>query len=176
MPGKPAADVAAFLATCRHPLRAELDALRAIVAKAEPRLVESIKWNAPSWGLPDADDHCMTVNLGNKATLRLVLHRGAAKGAGADAAPFVDFDATWLQWPAADRAVATFASMAELDAARPALVQLLKLWTAAMRAAAAPPAAKPPAPRTGAPAAPSTPATSATAADRPSKPASRRAR
>jgi hypothetical protein len=173
MPGKPAADVAAFLATCRHPLRAELDALRAIVAKAEPRLVESIKWNAPSWGLPDADDHCMTVNLGNKATLRLVLHRGAAKGAGADAAPFVDFDATWLQWPAADRAVATFASMAELDAARPALVQLLKLWTAAMRAAAAPPPAKSPAPRAGAPAAPATPAS---ASDRPARPASRRAR
>ena len=77
MPGQPAADVAAFLAACRHPLRAELDALRAIVAKADPRLVEAIKWNAPSWGLPDADDHCMTVNLGNKATLRLVLHRGA---------------------------------------------------------------------------------------------------
>lgn len=173
MSGKPAADVAAFLAACRHPLRAELDVLRAIVAKAEPKLVEAIKWNAPSWGLPDGDDHFVTVNLGNKATLRLVLHRGAAKGAAADAAPFVDFDATWLHWPAADRAVATFASMAELDAARPALVQLLKLWSAAMRAAAAPPAARPPALRTGAPAAPSTPAT---AADRPSKPASRRAR
>lgn len=157
MPGKPAADVAAFLAACRHPLRAELDALRAIVAKAEPKLVEAIKWNAPSWGLPDGDDHYVTVNLGNKATLRLVLHRGARKEAGADAAPFVDFDATWLHWPAADRAVATFASMAELDAARPALVQLLKLWTAAMRAAAAPPESKSPAPRTRAPAAPSTP-------------------
>jgi hypothetical protein len=173
MPGQPAADVAAFLATCRHPLRAELDALRAIVAKADSRLVEAIKWNAPSWGLPDAADHCMTVNLGNKATLRLVLHRGAQKGAEADAAPFVDFDATWLHWPAADRAVATFASMAELDAARPALVQLLKLWTAAMRAAAAPPPAKSPAPRAGAPAAPSTPAG---ASDRPTRPASRRAR
>ncbi|MFN9304923.1 MAG: DUF1801 domain-containing protein [Planctomycetota bacterium] len=158
MPGQPAADVAAFLATCRHPLRAELDALRAIVAKADPRLVEAIKWNAPSWGLPDAADHCMTINLGNKATLRLVLHRGAQKGAEADAAPFVDFDATWLHWPAADRAVATFASMAELDAARPALVQLLKLWTAALRAAAAPPVAKASPPRTATPADPAAPA------------------
>jgi len=161
MPGKPADDVAAFLAACRHPLRAEIDALRAIVAKAEPKLVESIQSNAPSWALPKGDNHYMTVSLANKATLRLVVHRGAQEGAGTDAAPFVDFDATWLHWPAADRAVATFASMAELDAARPALVQLLKLWTAAMRAAAAPSTAKPPAPRTGAPAAPASPPASA---------------
>jgi hypothetical protein len=111
------------------------------------------------------------------ARRRRPLHDGQSRQQGdaaAGAAPRrVDFDATWLQWPAADRAVATFASMAELDAARPALVQLLKLWTAAMRAAAAPPPAKSPAPRAGAPAAPSTPAG---ASDRPTRPASRRAR
>jgi hypothetical protein len=141
MPKPPAADVAAFLAACRHPLRAELDALRGVVQRAAPQLVEGIKWNAPSWGWPGGADDCMTANLGNKAVVRLVLHRGAQKGASADAAPFVDFDAPWLQWPAPDRAVATFASMAELDAARPALTQLIKAWALASRTVEAPAAA-----------------------------------
>jgi hypothetical protein len=135
MPKKPAraVDVATFLAACTHPLRAELDALRAIVGKAAPQLVEGVKWNAPSWRLPDGDD-CLTCNLSAKDRVRLIFHRGAkAKDAHGKGRLLAD-DQGLLEWAADDRAIATFRSLAEIEAAKARLAKLVKAWLAAVRA------------------------------------------
>jgi uncharacterized protein YdeI (YjbR/CyaY-like superfamily) len=124
-------DVATFFARCTHPLRAELDALRAIVARAAPELVEGVKWNAPSYRLADGDD-CLTFNLSAKDRVRLIFHRGAkAKDARGGGRLLAD-DGGLLEWPAPDRAVATFRSMAEVKAARVALAQVVRAWLAAV--------------------------------------------
>lgn len=41
--------VDAFMATLKHPYKAEVEALRAIIKGADKRLVEQVKWNAPSY-------------------------------------------------------------------------------------------------------------------------------
>lgn len=67
-------DVDAFMAELDHPLKAEIEALRAIIRPLDPRIVESIKWNAPSYAI---DDHFATLRLYPRRTLQVVLHTGA---------------------------------------------------------------------------------------------------
>lgn len=117
----------AWLANCRHPLRAELDALRAIVVAAEPRLVEGVKWNAPSYAF--AGDDRLTFNLSAKDRVRLIFHCGVKKRAAAGRVP-VD-DQGLLEWAADDRGIATFRSADEVAAAKKALTQLVRAWLAA---------------------------------------------
>lgn len=117
----------AWLANCRHPLRAELDALRTIVVAAEPRLVEGVKWNAPSYAF--AGDDRLTFNLSAKDRVRLIFHCGVKKRAATGRVP-VD-DQGLLEWAADDRGIATFRSADEVAAAKKALTQLVRGWLAA---------------------------------------------
>lgn len=41
--------VAAWMLALKHPLKAEIDALRKIITGADKRIAERIKWNAPSY-------------------------------------------------------------------------------------------------------------------------------
>ena len=127
----PAATVESFLAACKHPLLAELVALRTLVQQSAPKLVESIKWNAPSYHMAGGED-CITFNLSAKDRVRLVLHCGSKQKSTRGNGPLVEVDHSWLEWPADDRAVATFTSMAELEAAKPALVKLVRAWLLAV--------------------------------------------
>lgn len=128
---KPAADLATFLAACKHPLRAELDALRAIVAKAAPTLVEGVKWNAPSYRVPDGDD-CLTFNLGAKDRVRLIFHHGAKVKDTRGKGRLLADDQGLLEWAADDRAIASFTSLAEVAAAKTKLAKVVKAWVAAV--------------------------------------------
>ena len=115
-----------WLASCRHTLRAELDTLRQLVA-AEPRLVEGIKWNAPSYAFAGEDR--LTFNLGAKDRVRLIFHCGVKKRAAKGRVP-VD-DRGLLEWAADDRCIATFRSAADVAAAKKSLPQLVRDWLAA---------------------------------------------
>ncbi|MFY9342851.1 MAG: DUF1801 domain-containing protein [Planctomycetota bacterium] len=128
----PAAQVAAFLAACKHPLRAELDALRAIVVAADARLVEGIKWNAPSFRVAGAGDDCVTFNLSAKDRVRLIFHRGALAKDGKGKGRLLADDQGLLEWVADDRAIATFASTAEVKAAKAKLAKVVAAWVAAV--------------------------------------------
>ena len=130
---KPAADLATFLASCKHAMRKELDVLRTIVHRAAPKLQEGIKWNAPSYRLPDGDD-CITFNLSAKDRVRLVFHRGAKVKDGKATGRLLAIEHPWLEWAAADRAIATFATTADVAAAKSALTQLVRVWVAAVAA------------------------------------------
>lgn len=119
--------VARWLAGCRHPLRAVLDAVRAVVVAADPRLVEGIKWNAPSYAF--AGDDRITCNLSAPDRVRLVFHCGAKKRAAQGRVPVADRGL--LEWAADDRGIATFQSLAEVAAAEQALGELVREWLAA---------------------------------------------
>ena len=127
-PAAVAADaVTRWLASCRHALRAELDTLRQLVAAAEPRLVEGIKWNAPSYSF--AGDDRLTFNLGAKDRVRLIFHCGVKKRATKGRVS-VD-DRGLLEWAADDRGIATFRSAAEVAAVKKSLPQVVRDWLAA---------------------------------------------
>ncbi len=124
--GGPGADVATFLAQLEHPRKAEIEAVRALILSADPRIRESIKWNAPSFALAD---HFATFKLRPETTVQVVLHTGAKVRAN-PAAMSVDDPAGLLTWAAPDRAIVTFAHMAAIDTHRDALVALLQQWIA----------------------------------------------
>ena len=123
-----AADVDAFVAACGHPLTAVLDAVRTIVRHAAPQAVEGIKWNAPSFAI--GGDDRITCNLSARDRVRLVFHCGAKKRA-TGSGRVLAADEGLLEWAADDRGIATFRSVAEVAAAKAALVRLVRAWLTA---------------------------------------------
>ncbi len=75
---KPPASPDALMAALAHPLKAEADALRAILLGLKtPKLEESVKWNAPSYA--HGGTHCVTLNFGDKKSIRLIFHCDTAR-------------------------------------------------------------------------------------------------
>ena len=76
-----------------HDRQAEVDALRQLVLDADPRLVEIVKWNSPSFTL-DGED-VLTISAGPRGPVRLILHRGTGIKEHKSAAPASDGLLTW---------------------------------------------------------------------------------
>jgi hypothetical protein len=119
-------DVGAFMARLEHPLKAEIEALRAIIRGADARIQESIKWNAPSYALAD---HFATLRLQPHNRLQVVFHTGA-KVRPDSTAMQIDDPARLLTWATPDRCVATFADMQEITSNADALVAIVRQWIA----------------------------------------------
>ena len=83
-----------FLDAQTPEVRTAVGALRALVMHTEPRLVEIVKWNSPSYML-DGEDR-LTVNVGRKGEVRLILHRGTAVAENTRAAANFEGDPTGL--------------------------------------------------------------------------------
>lgn len=122
-------EVTALLDAHDHPLRAEIDALRAIVLGADPAVVEGVKWNTASFR---TTDWFATLN-GPKHTKEpmLVLHAGA-KVKGKDLRRRVADPTAMIRWLGADRGIVTFAGRADITKRRAALQRVLRSWLAAL--------------------------------------------
>ena len=107
--------------------RAMIDRLRAIVASAHPDLVERIKWNAPSFGVGEADR--ITLGVERRGGVRLVLHRGA-KPRSTTGLSFSD-DEHLAKWPAPDRGVIVWRELADIERDAASLASLCRRWIAA---------------------------------------------
>ncbi|HEY0740961.1 MAG TPA: DUF1801 domain-containing protein [Chryseosolibacter sp.] len=115
-----------FLTNTTHPLKNELLALRKIIAQSNPKLTEQIKWNAPSF-CDDGDDR-ITFNLSKKDSVLIIFHRGAKSKKLQLKSPLLTKHAELLDWPAPDRGVMKFSSMAEVKARTTALKAITKDW------------------------------------------------
>lgn len=118
-------EVAAFMTGLDHPLKAEIEAVRAIILRADPSIGEVIKWKAPTFR---AADDFATVHLRATDSLTLILHTGARVKEGDG--PAVDDSAGLLKWLAKDRAMVMLGKGAEIEAKRPALEALVRAWIA----------------------------------------------
>lgn len=116
------ADVDAFLRDLKHKRKDDIQAIRAIVRAADRKIVERIKWNAPSYGY---DDDRVTFRLQPKDAVQLIFHRGAKKRT--DAFVFDD-DTGLLEWLADDRAAVTFKDQANIRAKKARLTHLVRSW------------------------------------------------
>lgn len=121
------ADVDAFVAKLRHPLEVEINALRKLIRGVDGRIVEEIKWNAPSYKL---DEHFATFNLRKPDSIQLILHTGAKVKAKAKAPP-IDDPTKLLRWLAPDRALVTFLA-ADVKLKRSALRSIIEQWIATL--------------------------------------------
>lgn len=105
-----------------HPRREQIERARRAVLDADERLVESVKWNAPSYAI---DEHLVTLRLRPGDRIEVILHRGARVRSDT-VVPVLDDD--HLEWRAPDRAVRVLAPGDD-----PAvLTPLVERWLAAV--------------------------------------------
>ena len=65
--------VDAFLAQLKHPLKAEMEALRKIIRGASPKIQEDVKWGGPSF---DYKEPMATMNPRITDYVALIFHKG----------------------------------------------------------------------------------------------------
>lgn len=118
-------DVETFLAELKHPLEREILLLRSIILAADPRITESIKWNAPSFS---TTEHFATFHLRAKDAVQVVLHRGAKPRPGLLMRNTIADPAALLDWRSADRATVTFHDLQEVEARRKPFADIVREW------------------------------------------------
>lgn len=120
------AEVEQYLSTLQHPLADVLAELCAVIRESDPRIDETIKWNAPSFFI---DDHFATTGVAPKGGVRLVLHTGAKKRAVPLVIAIEGADGI-LDWKGTDRAVVSFDSLEQFEQCREPLAAVLPQWIA----------------------------------------------
>lgn len=114
-----------FLGSVPQPEAARaLRALCELILGAEPRLEGAVKWNAPSFTFDGRD--VVTTGVNREGSIRLVLHRGAAKAPPGTQRPEIDDPDALLEWRGVDRAIATFADEGEVRERGAALRNLVR--------------------------------------------------
>lgn len=109
-----------------HPMKKEIEALRAIVHDADARLVEGIKWNAPSYSV-DGQDR-VTFNLQGKGMIRLVFHTGAKKSDLNVPAALGEDPSSLLEWAADDRAIVKLVNMDDVREKADKIGETVRRW------------------------------------------------
>ena len=118
-------EVSSFLDELNHPLRKEIDRLRAILLQADVELMENIKWNGPNYCYKGQDR--ITMKIHPPKQIQLIFHRGAKKQ-DQPARPLIEDASGLLVWKENDRAVAAFKNMGEIERAVQALERTVKSW------------------------------------------------
>lgn len=119
--------VTSFMLKLEHSRKVEINRVRNIILRAQPELVEKIKWNAPSFGLENEDRTTFRLEPGDKVDL--IFHRGS-KPKSPGGFNFVD-DTGLLKFLAPDRALLIFADPADVEAKAEDLKRLVRAWIAA---------------------------------------------
>lgn len=121
--------VSALIAALKHPLKAELEALRRLILGVSPAVREGVKWNSPSFR---TTDWFATINTHGQNQLRLILHTGAKSKAGTKDGVAVLDPKGLLKWLGPDRAMVTYDGADKFASKEKALKAVLKVWVKAM--------------------------------------------
>lgn len=117
-------EVDAFLAALDHPLKREIEAVRALILGLGPEVSEGIKWKAPTFR---TSNDFATVNLRSTNSLQLILHLGAKVRPDLET-PHIDDPANLLKWLARDRCMATLGAGEAYRANAAAFEAVLRQW------------------------------------------------
>lgn len=123
-------EVSNFLDALKHPFRAEIEALRICILKANSNLTEDIKWNGPNYSL-NAQDR-LTMRIQPPKQVQLIFHRGAKKLAQPKN-KLIASASKLLEWKENDRAVISFKTLKDIETAEKELSTLVKEWLEASR-------------------------------------------
>lgn len=124
-------EAALFMEDLEHPLKLEIEEVRAIILSAHDQLTEHVKWNAPSFCV-DNDDR-ITFNLQGKGFFRLIFHCGAKIKQRAANGRIMDDPTGLLEWVADDRAIIKFANMNDVVRNKENLIVVINKWIEAAR-------------------------------------------
>ena len=111
--------VDAYMEQLDHPFKDETQAVREIIKGVDPRITEQVKWNAPSFSYKG---YMATFNLHATRHLHLVWHNGVV----------LEDPAGLLEGDYPDRRMTYFTGMADVEAKRPALQDLVRQWVELM--------------------------------------------
>ena len=115
-------EVDRFMKGLNHPLKEEIEQLRAAILDSNDAITEHIKWKAPSFCYAGEDR--VTFRLYPAERAQLIFHRGVK--VKDDAADFAFEDETGLlRWVAADRAVV---ALQDAEARQRDLVEIVNRW------------------------------------------------
>ncbi len=118
-------EVTEFLDGLNHPLRTEIEYLRALTLNAEPTLTENIKWNGPNYCIGDADR--ITMKIQPPKQIQLIFHRGVKK-LEQPMERLLTTNSKLLVWKENDRAVASFKNQTEIENSASELKDIIKDW------------------------------------------------
>lgn len=116
-------DVTTFLDQLNHPLRAEIEQLRELLLKAEPKLSENVKWNGPNYCIGDADR--ITMKIQPPKQIQLIFHRGVKK-LEQPKERLLSTNTKLLAWKENDRAIASFKNKTEIENSKSELKDIVK--------------------------------------------------
>ena len=104
-----------FMSKFEHPFKAEIEAIRAIILKADSHITEGIKWNAPNFYYK-GDMVVFTPHI--KTYVHMVFPNGVV----------IDDDTGLLEGDYIDRRMAHFHSMDDIQAKKDALEKVVRRW------------------------------------------------
>lgn len=105
-------EVDAFMQLLNHPLKAEIEAIRAII-KSNRKIAERVKWNAPSFFYVD---DLATIHVKAKQHVHLIFHHPA----------IVKVKSIYLEGDYKDRRMMYFENMDEIKARKKELTRIIK--------------------------------------------------
>jgi hypothetical protein len=108
-----------YMSKLDHPLKAEAEAVRAIILSVSPDITEGIKWNAPSFYYKG---DMAVFNLHADDCLRVVFPNGIV----------INDQSGLLEGDYVDRRLAYFRSMADVEAKKSALESAIRGWIRVM--------------------------------------------
>lgn len=118
-------DVAVLLRGLKHPLKAEIEAVRLITLGASPAVSEGVKWNAPSFRTEK--EWFATINLRARESVQVIFHLGAKTRADLKAFKLADPKGL-IQWLGKDRALVTLGAGRDIPANRKSLEAIVRAW------------------------------------------------
>ncbi len=118
-------EVTDFLDKQLHPLRAEIEALREIILRAEPTLSEGIKWNGPNYSINGEDR--ITMRLNPPKQIQVIFHRGA-KVKTQPENHLIEGNYPFLTWKENDRAIATFKGIEDIRQFSESFREVVTKW------------------------------------------------
>ena len=102
-------------------------AIREVLFNAEPKLIESIKWNAPNYSFHGEDR--ITFNLMNKESkVKIIIHMGATKKEDKQGEPAITDPDGLVEWNSDIRGMILFNDMEDVKAKRSKFKKLIKSW------------------------------------------------
>ena len=106
------AEVDAFMNKLNHPLQEEIEAVRLIIKKANKKIAERVKWNAPSFFYTD---DLATIHVKAQQHVLLIFHHPA----------IVKIKSALLEGDYKDRRMMYFTSMKEVNARKKELIKIV---------------------------------------------------
>ena len=119
--------VDAFMASLAHPAKSEIEAIRATILGASPRIREGIKWNSPSFR---TTEYFATVNLREKKGIGVILHLGAKVKKLPEGGVAIADPGKLLKWLGKDRAMVVFKDKVDLAAKKAGFARIIRQWVA----------------------------------------------